>query len=378
MRIALIGGVFDGATGAAALSAPENVLLRFLQEDGHEVVAASVGRRLPSGLGADVFHAHHFGVGAYDLVLSGRRPAIFTSHNPFLVSDFDPNPSRLEERLRRLVLRGADCLVALSAREADILARRYEVPRDRFVVIPNGLDLSLYGPGQRRDREPGRIELLAVGQLVDYKGHQYLLEALGRLAPRHPGLRLTMVTHQPRLRPQFEELCGRLGIADRVTFAGPFPTAELVERYRSCDILVQPSLAECFPVTVLEAMASGKPVIATDVGGVAEEVGDAGIVVPPRDAAALEMAIERLALSPEERGRLGDLALERVRELYDGRSVARRHADLYADLAAAPLRRRVLASPATSAVVLAAYERRTSVVRFLPSRFLRREVVPVD
>jgi glycosyltransferase involved in cell wall biosynthesis len=360
MRIALIGGVFDGAMGAAALSAPENVLLRFLQEEGHEVVAASVGRRLPTGLSADVFHAHHFGVGAYDLVLSGRRPAVFTSHNPFLVSDFDPNPSRLD------------------AREADILARRYDVPRERFVVIPNGLDLSLYGPGQRSDREPGRIELLTVGQLVDYKGHRYVLEALGRLALRHPGLRLTMVTHQPLLRPQLEELCGRLGIADRVTFAGPFPTAELVERYRACDILVQPSLAECFPVTVLEAMACGKPVIATDVGGVAEQVGGAGIVVPPRDTAALETAIERLALSPEERARLGGLALERVRELYDGRSIARRHAELYAELAAARLRRRVLASPATSAAVLSAYERRASFARFVPSRLRHREVMPVN
>ncbi len=370
MRIALLGGVFGSPMGKYALSAPENVLLRFLGDAGHDVVPLSISEppRLAGAALPDVWHANHFGAGAYHLAWSGARPLVFTSHNPFLVSDYPVPESRLERALQAQLLRRADAVVALSAREADLLAARFGVARDRFTVIPNGLDLTLYGRSDEAARPPhapGELQLLAVGQLVDYKGHRYLLEAIAQLRDELPGLRLTIVTHQPALQAEQERFARELGIGDRLAYAGPFSTAELAEQYRRCDVFVQPSLAECFPVTVLEAMACGAPVVATDVGGVAEEVGDAGSVVPARDAGALAAAIRRLAADPAERRALGDAGLARARSLYDGRRVAALHAELYADLAARVARRAPRARRADLALAL--YTRRAAAARLIPT-----------
>ena len=368
MRIALLGGVFGSEMGRYALSAPENVLLRFLGEAGHNVVPLSISEPPRLAELPDVWHANHFGTGAYHLAWSGARPLVFTSHNPFLVSDYPVTESRLERSLQALLLRRADAIVALSAREAGLLAARFGIARDRFTVIPNGLDLALYGRGDGAappERAPGELQLLAVGQLVDSKGHRYLLEAIALLRDELPGLRLTIVTHQPALQAEQERFAATLGIGDRLAYAGPFSTAELAEQYRRCDVFVQPSLAECFPVTVLEAMACGAPVVATAVGGVAEEVGDAGIVVPPRDAPALAAAIRRLAADPAERWARGEAGLASARSLYDGRRVATLHAELYAGLAARVARRVPRARRADLALAL--YTRRAAAARLIPT-----------
>jgi glycosyltransferase involved in cell wall biosynthesis len=367
VKIALLGGVFEDPMGAYARSAPENVLRGFLAEAGHEVVPMSAGRLVSLGAPADVYHANHFGVGAYHLALAGARPFVFTSHNPFLVSDCESSESRVEHALQRKTLERADRIVALSSREAELLSQRFEEPRARFAVIPNGLDLALYGPGNKAGEE-----LLTVGQLTEYKGHGYLLEALARL----PGVRLRIVTHQPGLRPELERRAAELGVVERIVVEGPLSTPELVERYRACAVYVQPSLAECFPVTVLEAMACGKPVVATDVGGVAEEVGDAGLVVSARSAEVLAGAIRRLLAEPDERRVLGERALARARELYDGRRIARLHTELYAELA--ELRRQPgAASRAGARLALAAYARRGAVGRLVPESVRRRSVSTV-
>ena len=366
MRIALLGGVFQTEMARYASSAPEAVLRRFLTELGHEVVAMSAAAAPALRVAADVYHANHFGAGAYALAAAGAHPFVFTPHNPFLVSDWPAPASRLDSLLQRLVLRRADVIVALSEREADLLAARLRTPRDRFVVIPNGLDLDAYGAGEPRATS-ARIELLSVGQLQAYKGHEHLLAAVARLAPTFPTLRLTLVSHDHTLRPELERRCRDLGIDDRVTFDGPLATADLIERYRACDVYVQPSLAEAFPVTVLEAMACGRPVVATDVGGVAEQVGDTGLVVPPGDVVALADAIGQLARSVDRRRELGSLALERSRRLYDGRAIARRHVELYEGLATRR-RRPGLVPRAAARALVATYRRRALLARLVPRR----------
>ena len=355
--------------GEFARSAPENVLRQFLRELGHEVVGRSSSNPPALDGSADVVHSHHFGIAAYHVALAGAKPFVFTSHNPFLVSDYPVPESRLEHALQRFVLGTADAVVALSEREADLLAERFRLDRERFVVIPNGLDLALYGPGERTEIDGA--ELLAVGQLADYKGHAHLIEALAALSPRHPGLRLRLVAHRHDLQAELEGLAQSLGVADRLRIEGPLGTEELVERYRAGDVLVQPSLAECFPITVLEAMACGTPVIVTDVGGMAEEVGDAGLVVPAGDVRALAAAIEALVGAVAERRRLGEAALVRAGSLYDGRRVAALHAELYERLRAA---RRPASAPRAAAarVLTGAYRRRGAVASLLPEAVRRR------
>ena len=368
MKIALFGGVFESPMGGYALSAPENVLRRFLTEAGHEVVARSVSHAPSLRELADVYHVNHFGPAGYALAVAGARPLVFTSHNPFLASGI-PESSRLEHELQRRLLRAADAVVALATREAEELSSQFGIPPDRFTVIPNGLDLELYGPGP--ERRPGPLRLLTVGQLAPYKGHAVLLDALPRLVERFPGLTLELATHRDDLRPELEAQARRLGVAESVEFTGPFDTAGLVERYRAADVYVQPSFAECLPVTVLEALACGRPVVATDVGGVTEEVGDAGLIVAPRDADALGVALSRLLGDEQERAARGRAALELVRRRYDGRVVAKAHVELYERLAdrrrpASRMRR------AAAGTALAVYGRRTALGRTVPHWLKRR------
>jgi glycosyltransferase involved in cell wall biosynthesis len=368
VRIALFGGVFESPMAGVALSAPENVLRRYLIELGHEVVPMSIDRAPSLTVPADVYHVNHFGLAGYAVALARARPLVFTSHNPFLASGLGEE-SRLEHRLQHALLHAADAIVALATSEANQLGARFGITGNRFTVIPNGLDLSLYGPGGQRAEGPPR--LLTVGQLAPYKGHKVLLDALPSLVTHFPGIKLELATHRDDLRPDLEAQAQRLGVREAVEFSGPFDTARLVERYRACDVYVQPSFAECFPVTVLEAMACGKPVVATDVGGVREEIGEAGLVVPAGDSVALGEALARLLADPRERAARRAAALEVVRARYDGREVAARHAALYESLA--PLRTATSAPRRLAArAALAAYRRRIVVGSVVPARLKRR------
>jgi glycosyltransferase involved in cell wall biosynthesis len=369
VKIALLGGIFENPMGSYAASAPEAVLRSGLRRRGHEVIGMSVGRFPSLAEPCDVYHVHHFGVGGYALAAAGARPLVVTSHNPFLVSPFPVPESRLEHRLQGLLLRAADAVVALSHREADLLAARFGIDREAFEVIPNGLDLAHYPAAAEYGEDPPTI--LCVAQLVEYKGHEHLLRALARLVPAHPAVRVELVAHRFDLRDRLEALAGELGIEDRLTIAGPLATLELVERYRACSVYVQPSLAECFPITVLEAMAVGRPVVATDVGGVAEELGATGLVVPAGDEAALVDAIGGLLADADERARLGALARARVEAEYAADGVVERHVALYERLSgrrSRPGRARRLAARAA----IAAYTRRGAIGRRLPRSLVQR------
>lgn len=370
MRIALSGGVFGGAMATYASSAPEAVLARAFVAAGHEVITLPASLEVPRSLDADVYYVNHFGIAAYHVAASGVRPFVFTSHNPFFASEYPQRESRLEHELQRFVLRQADAIVALATREADRLAETFGIRRDKFVEIPNGLELDRYVASERRDSRD-TVELLSVGQLLPYKGHGFLLEAVARLAAELPGLRLTIVSHQHDLRAEYDRRVAELAIGDRVSFEGPLGTKELTEKYRRCDIYVQPSLAECFPVTVLEAMACGAPVVATDVGGVAQEVGSAGIIVPPADVAVLVAAIRELVCSPLRRVELGKLARMRVEQFYGAASVAERHLALYEQL---EQRRRGSSSyrRMIAAGMIDAYRQRGSLSRFVPLALRKR------
>lgn len=373
MRILLAGGVFGNRMEEYALSAPENVLRSHLAAQGHDVVATPTARPVPGSLHAGCYHVHHWGEAAYQLAFERAAPFIFTTHDPFLVSGHGASESRLARALQGLVLERADVVVALAQAEADVLSRRFGVDPSRFVVIPNGLDLSLYAPGEHR--EAGDLRILSVGQLAEYKGHRHLIEAVARIAAT-TDVRLHVVSHNATLQPELERLAEGLGVGDRVTFEGALSTPELVERYRACDVYAQPSLADLAPVTITEAMACGRPVVATSAGGIPELVGDAGVIVPPADAAALARELERLGADPAERRRLGEAGLARVVERNDGRRVAAQHAELYAEVAArvgherrGPLPRRALALAG-----LAALRRKEPIARLVPELVRRRPV----
>ncbi len=194
------------------------------------------------------------------------------------------------------------------------VAQRYGAPR------PNLLEMhvNLLGSGDLVARPSeadwsGRVRLLTVGRIDREKNPMIVPDLLAGLERRDPGrFHLTWVGEGP-LAGQLADEVDRRGLGDRLELPGYIPFGqELIERYRSAHAFVHIALTEGVPQVLFEAMGSGLPIVATDVGGVraAVESGDAGLLVPPEDPEALGVAILRLAGDRDLRRALSTRALE--------------------------------------------------------------------
>jgi glycosyltransferase involved in cell wall biosynthesis len=165
----------------------------------------------------------------------------------------------------------------------------------------------------------GGPHLVAIGRLAEQKGFSLLIEALSLAAPVHPDLRLTLVGDGP-MRPEIEALIAANGLSRNVTLAGWQDEAGVQRALAGAQALILPSFAEGLPMVVMEAMAAGRPVIATAIAGVPELVlaGETGWIVPAGDPVALAEAIAALARTPQdELAAMGKAARDRVFERHD-------------------------------------------------------------
>ncbi len=202
---------------------------------------------------------------------------------------------------------------------------------ERLHIIHCGVEPARYGARPAREAG-GPVQLVFVGRLAAVKGVRVLLEALARVRGEvAEGVHLTLVGGGSE-RTALEGMAASLGIAEQVEFTGYLSQTEVAERLETGDIFVLPSFAEGVPVVLMEAMASGLPVIATRVGGVGELVEDGvnGLVVAPSDVAGLADAIATLARDPAQRSAMGAAGRARVREAYDIDREAGRLAALFA------------------------------------------------
>lgn len=184
----------------------------------------------------------------------------------------------------RAVRRAAKVLTVSETTRAD-LVERYAVPAERVVVTHNGVDPRFRPDGPRVSREPF---LLFVGALHPRKGLLTALEAMARLPDAPP---LVVVGPPKHGAPAVEAAVARLGLEGRVELTGHVDHAELAALYRSAAAFVFPSLFEGFGLPVVEAMASGTPVVTTTAGSLPEVAGDAAVLVPPGDPEALAAGI---------------------------------------------------------------------------------------
>ena len=183
------------------------------------------------------------------------------------------------------------------------------------LVIPNGVDLDRFRPAED-SRPPGRVRLLYVGRLREFKGVRILLSAFASMARRaEQAVELHLVGDGPD-RATLERLSSRLGITERVRFHGWVAYARITDFYHRADCLVLPSFVEGMPNVVLEAMACGLPVVGTDVAGTRELIrdGEEGRLVPRRNAEALGAALLQLVSDTKLRRRMGRCARERALE----------------------------------------------------------------
>jgi len=243
------------------------------------------------------------------------------------------------ERLRRrLALRAAFTLggrlVAVSNQVADHLSRDLWIRRARILTIPNGVQWISSAQSSIRDElglKPGDTLILAVGNLYAVKGHRHLVDALARIAERHPHAHVA-IAGRGDLDQSLRTQARGLGLANRLHLLGL--RAEIPALLMAADVFALPSLSEGLPLALLEAMFAGRPIVASDVGEVRAVLngGEAGLLVEPGSAEQLACALARLLSHPDEAKRLGDAAARRAAAEYDIARVTARYADLYREL----------------------------------------------
>ncbi|HYR97607.1 MAG TPA: glycosyltransferase [Gemmatimonadales bacterium] len=246
---------------------------------------------------------------------------------------------------RRLALRAAVALsrslVAVSEPLATHLSRDLWIRRARIVTIPNG---ARFAPAARSTlrAELGLTDdsplIVAVGNLYPVKGHTYLLEALGRLAPTHPRLQLA-IAGRGDLAQVLQSQARDLNVEGRVHFLGL--RQDIANILAAADVFALPSLSEGLPVALLEAMFASRPIVASAVGDVPAALasGAAGRLVPPGDAAALAGAIRGLLTNPFEARALGQTAQARATAEYGIGRMVQRYVEVYQRLLANGARR---------------------------------------
>lgn len=205
-------------------------------------------------------------------------------------------------------------------------------------VIPNGISVEEYAPNlsqrlrfrQEYGIQPDAVVVVHVGRFVGYKNHSLLLQAFARLRFKQP-VYLWLVGGGELLE-SMQQLARELGVAERVRFWGV--RSDVPALLNAADIFTLPSRYEGNPLSVMEAMAAGLPVVATAVGGVPElvEEGVSGFLTPNEDVEALTAALQRLVDNAELRRQMGEAALRRARERFDVRHTVRAYEALYEEI----------------------------------------------
>jgi len=218
------------------------------------------------------------------------------------------------KRLRTFAMRAHDRLIAPSQYMKRTI-RNWGVPEERIEVIPYPVLAPPSLPARRAPREgAGGLNVLGLGVLEIRKHYEQAIEAIAPVA----GVRLDLVGDGPE-RPRLEALTKQLGLENRVRFWGRLPNEKVWDLFRDADVVLHPSQWENLPVTILETMLAGLPVIARPIGGIPEQIEDGvtGYLVPGNDAGSMREALERFAsLPPERRAAMGERARAVCRERF--------------------------------------------------------------
>jgi phosphatidylinositol alpha-mannosyltransferase len=275
----------------------------------------------------DIVHVHNPMTPVLPLLALDRSPAL----NVGTFHSYHPTERML--RMWHWVLR--DRMPRLHVRIAVSEAARAAFGRyfgAGFEIVPNGIDLGRFAPNGHVPARDGEQTLLFVGQLVPKKGLPVLLDAFEQLLDEFPRLALRVVGDGPQAAGCKRRLGERA--RDRVEFVGEVHGERLVELYRSCDVFCAPSVGnESFGITLLEAMASGKPIVAARIPGYVDVVrdGEEAVLHRSADVRDLRDVLRRLVTDGGLRNRLADSGRRRVQEFAWPR-VASRVAAHYEDL----------------------------------------------
>ncbi len=281
----------------------------------------------------DLLHVQCFsanGVYATALAAWKQLPLVVTLQGETVMDDQDIYERSVALRAGlRLGVRRAAAVTACSRFTLDDAVARFGLERGRGLVVPNGVETAGDGGTPRPITVPFDRFVLGLGRVVAKKGFDLLLEAFARLAPWRPGLGLVLAGDGPA-RSGLAAQAARLGVADRVHFAGALGRAEVAWAMAAAQVFVLPSRVEPFGIVVLEALRAGRPVVVSSRGGAGEIVRHEreGLVADPMDSVQLAGSIARLLDDRDLAVRLAEAGRRRVRD-FDWGGVAGEYREIY-------------------------------------------------
>ena len=279
---------------------------------------------------ARVVHTHQFPQLLFSCLPARAYGAriVHTEHEFYTYRD-----NARARRLFKPLLRFCSALTVVGPEIERYYIDELGVPPQRIRVIANAVDIAQFNTSARESRI--RLGLAAedlvfgiVGRLEREKDHGTLLRAFRRLADQRPATRL-LIVGEGSLRRELEDSTRSLGLERNVTFLGM--RSDIPELLAAFDVFVLSSVHEGVPLSVVEAMGAGKPVIATDVGGLRLLVKHSvnGLLVPPSDPAAFEAAMSTLAANPELRQSMGARSGQIARESFSVSNMINQYQEIY-------------------------------------------------
>jgi glycosyltransferase involved in cell wall biosynthesis len=282
----------------------------------------------------DIVHAHSSKAGAVarlGRLAQMQTPVVYTPHGYAFAGYFSRPVERLgyrevEHALSRLATR----VVCVCEAEGRLAARIG--PKERIRVIHNGIELPgecPVDPDMSRLRDAGPV-ICALTELRPGKGIETLIDATPSLRALHPHAQIAVWGEGPELA-SLRSRARQVGAAEAVHFLGP--SSAPLSALRGADVFVHPSWAESFPYVILEAMAVGLPIVASDVGGVGEALvdGESGLLVPAGDRDALTRALIDLLDDAGRRARMGDAGKRRVERCFSRSTMIDRLLEVYSE-----------------------------------------------
>jgi glycosyltransferase involved in cell wall biosynthesis len=284
--------------------------------------------------GVELVHTHGYKADLYGYLAAWRchKPVVATCHNWV----GGTAALGIYNHLDRMVLKKFNALAAVS----DAVAHRllaFGVPTEKIKTITNGIDVTAFERAQPLPllRAEGSTVVGVVARLDMQKGFEYLLQAARELCKMFSDLKIVIAGEGPD-RSKIEDIIQQYGLQSSVVLVGQQSNMPAV--YAAMDIFVLPSLNEGLPMTVLEAMAASKPVIATRVGAIPSVIkdGENGLLVAPKDSEGLRNAVASLLSDPERRQRMGDQAHAWVSQNYTSEAMALRYREMYEEVLGKP------------------------------------------
>jgi glycosyltransferase involved in cell wall biosynthesis len=267
------------------------------------------------------------------------RLAAFSSGVPVIIASVHDN-YRTDKRpnrriMNRILSKITDKIVAVSEDVKEDIIRYDRIDPSKLQVIPNGIDVERFNPEKNTSNirkefplEEDDIVIGFIGRIVPAKGLEYLLNALPYLKEEFKSIKL-LIIGEGSLVEKLKEKAKKNNIFDNILFTGV--RRDIPEILASIDIFVMPSTAEGLPNSLLEAMAMGKPVVATEVGGIPELIknGRSGLLVPPKNPEALATAIRDLISNDQLAAKMGQAARNFVMNNHSIVKIAQKWQTLY-------------------------------------------------